>query len=326
MTPVAPKPLLPALAGALALFTGISPARGQAAPLAPRGGGQVGDTAFTPTVEHPEWAPGAGPLVLLDEAHHNFHTTTGRYATFATLLRRDGMTVAPNTRPFSPAGLAKARVLVIANALGARNAGGNWNLPTPSAFTAEEIAAVRDWVTAGGSLLLIADHMPFPGAAADLAAAFGVTFQNGFATDRRAVTDEFGFRRADGSLGDHVVTRGRTAAERVDSVRSFTGQAFAVPAGAVGLLRVPTDGVILLPDTAWRFSDRTRRVSSAGMVQGALLRVGRGRVALFGEAAMFSAQVTGPDRHPFGMNAPNAGQNARFLLNVMHWLTGRLPD
>ena len=37
--------------------------------------------------------------------------------------------------------------------------------------------AVRDWVKGGGSLLLIADHMPFPGAAGTLASAFGVRFR-----------------------------------------------------------------------------------------------------------------------------------------------------
>jgi hypothetical protein len=48
-------------------------------------------------------------------------------------------------------------------------------------------------------------------------------------------------------------------------------------------------------------------------------------VAVFGEAAMFSAQVSGPQRRPMGMNAPRAGQNPQFLLNVMHWLAGLLP-
>ena len=39
---------------------------------------------------------------------------------------------------------------------------------------------------------------------------------------------------------------------------------------------------------------------------------------------MFSAQVSGPDRTPMGMNHPSAGQNVQFLLNVVHWLTGVL--
>lgn len=62
------------------------------------------------------------------------------------------------------------------------------------------------------------------------------------------------------------------------------------------------------------------------MLQGAVLRFGRGRVALFGEAAMFTAQLAGPTRKPVGMNAPEAGQNAQFVLNLLHWLSGLLNE
>jgi hypothetical protein len=41
---------------------------------------------------------------------------------------------------------------------------------------------------------------------------------------------------------------------------------------------------------------------------------------------MFSAQVSGAARRPMGMNDPTAAQNPQFLLNVMHWLTGLLPE
>ena len=52
------------------------------------------------------------------------------------------------------------------------------------------------------------------------------------------------------------------------------------------------------------------------------MQIQSGRLAVFGEAAMFSAQVAGPDRMPIGMNAPMAEQNYQFVLNVMHWLSG----
>jgi hypothetical protein len=55
------------------------------------------------------------------------------------------------------------------------------------------------------------------------------------------------------------------------------------------------------------------------------MKVGRGRIAVFGEAAMFSAQLAGSENEPMGMNAPEAMQNHQLLLNVMHWLT-RVPE
>ncbi|MGQ0714649.1 MAG: DUF4350 domain-containing protein [Gemmatimonadaceae bacterium] len=136
---------------------------------------QLPDTAFNPRIAQPSYAEGRGPVILIDEAHENFHTAGGRYLAFARLLRRDGYVVRPNTVRLTRAALEGARVLVIANALHERNRD-DWDLPTPSAFTAEEVAAMREWVAGGGSLLLIADHMPFPGAVDHLAAAFGVFF------------------------------------------------------------------------------------------------------------------------------------------------------
>ena len=75
-------------------------------------------------------------------------------------------------------------------------------------------------------------------------------------------------------------------------------------------------------------SDKTPSVPASGMLQGAVFRFGSGRVAVFGEAAMFSAQeqVRDDETVKMGMNAPEADQNARFLLNVVHWLSGLLPD
>ena len=46
--------------------------------------------------------------------------------------------------------------------------------------------------------------------------------------------------------------------------------------------------------------------------------------AIFGEAAMFTAQLQGPEKNPMGMNQPSAKQNPQFLLNTIHWLDGRL--
>lgn len=193
--------------------------------LAPRSAGpQVADTNFRPSVYNPAFPVGQGPRVLLDEAHFNFHTVDGRYAPFARLLRRDGFLVDPLRQKFTGVSLSSAKVLVIANAMAERNKDGDWTLPTPSAFAREEIEAVRQWVASGGSLFLIADHMPFGGAAADLASAFGVYMTNGYATDRTCSADEFLFQRNDGSLSNHPITRGRNARERVDRVTSFTGQ------------------------------------------------------------------------------------------------------
>jgi uncharacterized protein (DUF2249 family) len=283
---------------------------------------QIADMAFNPPIPSPAYSENRGPVVLLDEAHFNFHTTEGRYRPFVQLLRRDGYVVKPVTAKFSKASLSGGKVLVIANALSEKNKT-EWILPTPPAFTDEEVKAVHDWVKQGGSLLLIVDHMPFPGAAENLASAFGLRFSNGYAVEVGKGGPMY-FKLSDGSLKEHPIVKGRSDAEKVDSVASFTGSAFQIPTDAAPLMVLGPAVVSMMTTVAGRFEDSTPRNPVGGWYQGAVMRVGKGRVGVFGEAAMFSAQLAGPNKIAMGMNAPAAARNPQFLLNVMHWLSGKL--
>ena len=285
---------------------------------------QVADTAFAPPIAKPAYARNAGPLVLIDEAHQNFHTVNGRYRPFADLLRRDGYLVKGLALPLSKEALQEAKILVIANALSVQNSGGNWSLPTPSAFSDEEITALAHWVKAGHALFLIADHMPFPGCTEKLAAAFGVRWNNGFVMDEKNQAGAITFKRSTGTLANHPITNGRNKNERVDSVTTFTGSAFESSAALQPLLILGPTYISQMPQIAWQFTAETPRVAVNGWPQSAALTFGKGRVVFCGEAAMFSAQLAGPNRTPVGMNAPMAVQNAQFLLNAMHWLSGLL--
>ncbi len=285
---------------------------------------QVSDTAFSPPVPSPMYKTGSGPVILLDEAHFNFHTADGRYQPFAALLRRDGYTVTPSKSAFSDASLKAGKILVVANALAEKNKD-EWILPTPVAFTASEVDAVQSWVKKGGSLLLIVDHMPFPGAAENLAKGFGITFSNGYAIDP-SVQGPMVFKLADGSLKTHAILNGRNDSEKVDAVATFTGSAFQAPSDAKPLFVLGNSVVSAITTTAGQITSETPRVPVNGWYQGAVMHFGKGRVAVFGEAAMFSAQLSGPNKNPMGMNAPIASKNPQFLLNVMHWLSGKLKD
>ncbi len=285
---------------------------------------QTGDPNFDPRIDNPEYPFGKGPVVLIDEAHNNFHTAEGRYKPFAELLKKNGYRVRALADEFNKDSLQNADMLVIANALHKRNLN-SWTLPTPSAFTEEEISTVEQWVSSGGALLLIADHMPFPGASKDLAAAFGFTFNNGFAFAPSKGGQGTRFNREDGSLRDHPITRGSAPDEKVDFVVTFTGQAFQGPAEAEPLLVFGESSYSLMPRRAWEFDEDTPKISVEGWFQGAVREYGEGRVAVFGEAAAFTAQLSGPQKAKIGMNNPAAKQNCPFALNVMHWLSD-LPD
>jgi hypothetical protein len=48
-------------------------------------------------------------------------------------------------------------------------------------------------------------------------------------------------------------------------------------------------------------------------------------VVVQGEAAMLSAQISGAEKHPMGMNVPGS-DNKQYALNLMHWLSGLLRE
>ena len=231
----------------------------------------VGRT-FRPPVASPAYAEGKGPTVCLDEAHANFHTLDDRFWAFGELLRRDGYVVKANTAKFDRGSLGQCSILVISNAQPGSERWSDYPYPTPSAFTGAEVAATRQWVGGGGHLLLIADHMPLAGAAASLAAAFGVTFTNGFAVEGFATEAERDaafakptiFRTTDQTLRSHAIVRGRNAQETVTAIRTFTGQAFQAPPAAEPLLFVPSTFIALMPQVAWQFGPDTRRIPVGG--------------------------------------------------------------
>jgi len=282
---------------------------------------QIADTTFNPIIENPEYDFGKGPVVFIDEGHYNFHTKNGRFLPFAKLLERDGYIVEEYKGLFDKNSLAEGKILVISNALNKINEE-DWFLPTPSAFTKLEIETLRNWVNEGGNLFLIADHMPMAGAAEELASVFGIQFTNGFALD----TNNRGpskFSLKDNTLIESRITKGRNESENVEEVATFTGQAFRIPGNATPIIVFSSNFTNYLPDTAWVFNEKTTKYSIEGWSQGAYLEFGKGRVVVFGEAAMFTAQLAGQEQRRVGMNSDIAPQNYRLLLNIIHWLDGK---
>ena len=278
---------------------------------------QSPDLEFDTSVARPAYKDD-GPRIMFDEAHHNFHTSDGRYKPFVELLSNDGYRVIRNRQPFVKTRLSGFKILVIANALGAEEDDDEGADKT--AFTDEEIEAVADWVKGGGALLLIADHTPYGDAASALATRFGVDMGKGYTFDpENSVAGnptQLIFSR-DNKLLASVIAEGRNESERIKLVRSFTGQSLKGPEGSVEILK--------LADTATDKPTYTAETSTpaAGRAQAIALKFGKGRVVVHGEAAMLSAQISGPDKHTMGMNVPG-NDNKQYALNLMHWLSGIL--
>lgn len=281
---------------------------------------QGADKFYSPRISHPAYSKKQGPVIFIDQGHHNFHTLNGRLRSTARLCKRDGYKALPYEGPFESMKLKECKILMIVNAVNEINLE-KWVLPVPSAFNDEEIETVRKWVADGGSLFLVADHMPFAGAASKLASQFGFTLHNGFALDTIGMEDYF--YRQNHSLHDNIITNGSRTDEWIDSILTFTGHAFEIPGDAIPIMTFSEGFIEFCPDTAWVFS-HTLPVSITGLSQGAYKKYGEGRVVILGEAMMITAQLIGGlSWKKMGMNSQRAPCNHQLLLNIIRWLDGK---
>ena len=308
------------------------------------------DSTFAPRVAKPAYTR-RQPVVMIDAAHNNYFTRDVMYRAFAALLESDGCRVVSAPQRFSRGLLESCDLLVVADALGRPG----WDDPQAreSAFLASECDAVRDWVRAGGALLLVADPAPFASAMDSLAVRFGIDQGKGQTVDVRQADPESSnpgwvvFSRRRKSLGDHPILRGRNRGERVEQVATFVGQSIVGPPGSAGLLALSAGAADLpiAPDARQHADPAVVRASqvpaemlargavpSLGRFQGVAFAFGRGRVVMLADGAMLGAQRVvglearrrGRETLPFGLNRASV-DNQQFALNVVHWLT-RLLD
>lgn len=356
----------------------------------------------------------SGTIIYIDQAHNNFHTYDQRFKPFSDLIRNDGFQVAPFTQTFTPASLADVKILVISNPVNDVNhPEPNWVSPILSAFTTDEINALTEWVADGGSLLLIADHYPFPGAVADLTTEFGFTLDNGYNFDPEyynILKDRFfqlpiiqqvmagtadpsdpvvnnqiimqaggmfialgaevntisfwnnndpasepGFQAGDGTILHHELMQNRAGAYAGDTVpfiTTFTGHSFdATEVSGTTLHPLLWFGegpytVLTEAQDAYFGPDANTSnqntlvsllttgdlpdfvvpvVDASEKLQAAIVEYGSGKVAFFGEAGMFTAQIAADGATKMGINNTQAEHNWKFILNLMRYLDGYDP-
>lgn len=287
------------------------------------------------TTPAPTFQAGSGPVVAIDEAHSNTHTANSPpFRGLVQLLQADGYRVRRISERISDSSLAGVDVLLISQP-------GGW-LGPDSSLNDREVDRLLQWTRDGGSLLLILDHLPAPQNSARLTKALGVSdWDNGYTMvappDSAPIGNIIfwrvdslpapaprvgptgpaggaGYQGRDAVLANHPITNGLGPHQYVRRVVTFVGSAFRPPAGSDVLLTLPEDAAsfapAITPNEVPRVTSATPRTPVGGWAQGAVMRIGRGRVALFGETGLFSG---GP-----------AGDNRIFILNVLQWLSGML--
>jgi len=258
------------------------------------------DESFDLPIGKPAFRSGKGPAVVVDEKHRNVVSLKTYFGPVGRFLRKDGYSIASGTEAFTPNGLAKTRVLVIANAQAPEGSPDG-----ASAFSDAEIAAVEAWVTKGGGLLLIADRAPFGGPARALARAFRVTL------DDNTILRKGGDGKPDGVLTIDVSTDGdktHPVFAGVSAVVYVVGESVDGPGP---ILRAPA-GTYAGPT-----SQAADGLPAAGKPIILAFSHGAGRVVVIGDAGIASAFGSRGGATHRGISEAD---NARFVRNTIRWL------
>ena len=168
---------------------------------------QQPDPDFRPKQRIAHFSTESGPRVLIDEAHNNFLTLSGRYRPFAQVLESDGFRVSLNDKAITEKQLKQVDILVIANALDRKRL--DWLPPYGEALDDREVEVLKSWILNGGSLFLVADHTPFPKVIDNLTTALDFQFINGHVGN--AI-----FSKDNHLLAAHVTTYAKKASQNID--------------------------------------------------------------------------------------------------------------
>jgi hypothetical protein len=281
---------------------------------------QVSDYAYSPKIDQAVYSKGTGSLIAFDEAHNNPHGLDGRWYATANLLISDGYQIeALKNTIVDEAVLKPYKIYIVVNPLNEKNKN-NWTLPTYPAFTDTEVNNIKHWVEKGGNLLLIVDHMPIPGAAYSMAKAFGFELKNGHAKTKEP--KDYLFLRSAYTLTDNLISNGRNDQERVNQFVAFDGSAFKIPEDAQSILTFNSDYFQWEPQSAFDFQS-VKPYNINGYSLGAYKTFGKGRVVVYSEAMMFTAQLgAGLSWVKLGMNSEQCTRNYQLFLNTIHYLDG----
>jgi len=262
----------------------------------------------------------ATPVVGIDRTHQNAFSldpTCPRYAALAQLLTADGAIVQDFSTPFGSSGYSQAlnglNILVIADATG---------------ISAAEASAISAWVSAGHGLI-IAGSIP----STLTTELMGVTWVDGDPErEFNSCTDAVSPYGPGWIKDNDVITEGLKPSEEVFSVYEYTGPAIPpVTIAATSILSLRAGARTNCFYNCGAYFDLG--IPADGYSRGLAFQLGAGKVFASGDSRMFSAVlwagygiyiIPGVKTYQQGMQVYPSNQ--QFLLNIVHWIDGLLPD
>ena len=285
-------------------------------------GQMLNDSPFDASVALPKYPQGKGPKVLFDKGHYNFIVDMGLAKPLMDVATADGYQVRVDSLKFTKAYLAPYKMLVIFPAMPFKF-GSKGQVTDEITFTTDELTALHDWVSEGGSLLMFDEHAPIDKSVTPLFNTFGIQLSIGIVSDSLNYESKFDmssketllkFTRSNGLLNtDHPITQGEKATEQINNIMTYGG------GGLTG--KGYTNLFKLSPSATIKKYSGSLPLGTAES-QALAGKFGKGKVVALGDCNGFTAMYVMMKSVKFSAGMQVADYDwKQFALNTLHWLS-----
>ena len=281
------------------------------------------DSSFNANVVHPKFMKGYGPKILIDAGHHNFLVEIGLIKPLFDVASSDGYQIKIDSMPFTKEYLSNYKLVVIMTAMPFKYGSKN-QVTDEITFTTDELNALHDWVSNGGSLLMFSEHAPIDKSVTPLFNKFGIQLSTGIVVDSlnsdtpiEMPSWKYSFLKFTSKNGllntEHPITKGEKKNERISNISTYVGGGLTGD-GYTNIFKLSSSAII----KKWSGSMPSGTPNSQCLAG----NVGKGKLVALGDCNGFIAMnfKSGGYKFPLGMQVSGYDWK-QFVLNTLHWLS-----
>ena len=283
----------------------------------------LNDTPFNANVVHPKFKKGYGPKILIDAGHHNFVVELGLNKPLFDVASSDGYQIKIDSMQFTKEYLSNYQLVVIMSAMPFKYGSKN-QVTDEITFTTDELNALHDWVSNGGSLLMFSEHAPIDKSVTPLFNKFGIQLSTGIVVDSlnsdtpiEMPSWKYSFLKFTSKNGllntEHPITKGEKKNERISNILTIGGSGLTGD-GYTNILKLSSSAMI----KKWNGTMPSGTPNSQCLAG----NVGKGKLAALGDCNGFTAMSLKSGGYKLSAGMQVSGYDwKQFVLNTLHWLS-----
>ena len=281
------------------------------------------DSSFDANVVDPKFKKGYGPKILIDAGHHNFVVELGLNKPLFDVASSDGYQIKIDSMQFTKEYLSNYNIVVIWPAMPFKFGSKN-QVTDEITFTTDELNALHDWVSNGGSLLMFSEHAPIDKSVTPLFNEFGIQLSTGIVVDSlnsdtpiEMPSWKYSFLKFTSKNGllntEHPITKGEKKNERISNILTNGGSGLAGD-GYTNILKLSSSAMI----KKWNGTMPSGTPNSQCLAG----NVGKGKLVALGDCNGFTAMSLKSGGYKLSAGMQVSGYDwKQFVLNTLHWLS-----